>query len=124
MKKSGILSVLVAGLLYACGGQLAIAAEQVKDKVAKTVSTTSHSSSEKQLQQQEALKVEEKGKVNINTASAEELAKALNGIGVKKAQGIVEYREKHGAFTTVEQLQEVQGIGPVFVERNRNKLSY
>ncbi|MCC8372611.1 MULTISPECIES: ComEA family DNA-binding protein [Photorhabdus] len=124
MKKSGILSVLVAGLLYACGGQFAIAAEQVKDKVAKTVSTTSHSSSEKQLQQQEALKVEEKGKVNINTASAEELAKALNGIGVKKAQGIVEYREKHGAFTTVEQLQEVQGIGPVFVERNRNKLSY
>ncbi|MCT8343984.1 ComEA family DNA-binding protein [Photorhabdus kleinii] len=124
MKKSGILSVLVAGLLYACGGQFAIAAEQVKDKVAKTVSITSHSSSEKQLQQQEALKVEEKGKVNINTASAEELAKALNGIGVKKAQGIVEYREKHGAFTTVEQLQEVQGIGPVFVERNRNKLSY
>ncbi|EYU17259.1 ComEA family DNA-binding protein [Photorhabdus aegyptia] len=124
MKKSGILSILLAGLLYACGGQFAIAAEQVKDKVAKAASTTGHSSSEKQLQQQDALKVEEKGKVNINTASAEELAKALNGIGVKKAQGIVEYREKHGAFTTVEQLQEVQGIGPVFIERNRSKLSY
>ncbi|MBS9425269.1 ComEA family DNA-binding protein [Photorhabdus caribbeanensis] len=124
MKKSGILSILLAGLLYACGGQFAIATEQVKDKVAKAASTTGHSSSEKQLQQQDALKVEEKGKVNINTASAEELAKALNGIGVKKAQGIVEYREKHGAFTTVEQLQEVQGIGPVFIERNRSKLSY
>ncbi|KGM28493.1 MULTISPECIES: ComEA family DNA-binding protein [Photorhabdus] len=124
MKKSGILSVLLVGLLYACGGQFAIATEQVKDKVAKTANTTSNSSSEKQLQQQDALKVEEKGKVNINTASAEELAKALNGIGVKKAQGIVEYREKHGAFTTVEQLQEVQGIGPVFIERNRSKLSY
>ncbi|EQC01104.1 helix-hairpin-helix domain-containing protein [Photorhabdus temperata] len=124
MKKSGILSVLLAGLLYACGGQFAIAAEQVKDKVAKTASTTSNSSSEKQLQQPDALKVEEKGKVNINTASAEELAKALNGIGVKKAQGIVEYREKHGSFTAVEQLQEVQGIGPVFIERNRSKLSY
>ncbi|OCA56367.1 ComEA family DNA-binding protein [Photorhabdus namnaonensis] len=124
MKKSGILSVLLAGLLYACGGQFAIATEQVKDKVAKTANTTSNSSSEKQLQQQDALKVEEKGKVNINTASAEELARVLNGIGVKKAQGIVEYREKHGAFTTVEQLQEVQGIGPVFIERNRNKLSY
>ncbi|OWO79069.1 transporter [Photorhabdus luminescens] len=124
MKKSGILSVLLAGLLYACGGQFAIATEQVKDKVAKTASTTSHSSSEKQLQQQDALKAEEKGKVNINTASAEELARALNGIGIKKAQSIVEYREKHGAFTTVEQLQEVQGIGPVFIERNRSKLSY
>ncbi|MCW7760902.1 ComEA family DNA-binding protein [Photorhabdus luminescens] len=124
MKKSGILFVLLAGLLYACGGQFAIATEQVKDKVAKTASTTSHSSSEKQLQQQDALKAEEKGKVNINTASAEELARALNGIGIKKAQSIVEYREKHGAFTTVEQLQEVQGIGPVFIERNRSKLSY
>ncbi|MBS9436512.1 ComEA family DNA-binding protein [Photorhabdus noenieputensis] len=124
MKKSGILSILLAGLLYACGGQFAIATEQAKDKVVKTASTTGHSSSEKQLQQQDALKVEEKGKVNINTASAEELAKALNGIGVKKAQGIVEYREKHGAFTAVEQLQEVQGIGPVFIERNRSKLSY
>ncbi|OCQ52546.1 ComE operon protein 1 [Photorhabdus australis subsp. thailandensis] len=124
MKKSGVLSVLLASLLYVCGGQFAVAAEPVKDKLAKAVNTTNNSSSENQLQQQDASKVEEKGMVNINTASAEELAKALSGIGVKKAQGIVEYREKHGAFTTVEQLQEVQGIGPVFIERNRSKLSY
>ncbi|MDC9604876.1 ComEA family DNA-binding protein [Xenorhabdus griffiniae] len=62
--------------------------------------------------------------VNINTANAEELAKELNGIGAKKAQAIIEYREKYGPFTAIEQLQEVQGIGPIFIEKNRDKLTY
>ncbi|WP_237385532.1 ComEA family DNA-binding protein [Xenorhabdus sp. Sc-CR9] len=65
-----------------------------------------------------------KGSLNINIANAEELAKELNGIGVKKAQAIIEYREKYGPFTAIEQLQEVQGIGPIFIEKNRNKLTY
>ncbi|MBE8596333.1 ComEA family DNA-binding protein [Xenorhabdus sp. BG5] len=65
-----------------------------------------------------------KGVVNINTASTEELAKELNGIGAKKAQAIIEYREKYGPFTAIEQLQEVQGIGPIFIEKNRDKLTY
>ncbi|WP_338883228.1 MULTISPECIES: ComEA family DNA-binding protein [Xenorhabdus] len=62
--------------------------------------------------------------ININTANAEELAKELNGIGTKKAQAIIEYREKYGPFTAIEQLQEVQGIGPIFIEKNRDKLTY
>ncbi|MBD1227903.1 ComEA family DNA-binding protein [Xenorhabdus griffiniae] len=62
--------------------------------------------------------------VNINAANAEELAKELNGIGAKKAQAIIEYREKYGPFTAIEQLQEVQGIGPIFIEKNRDKLTY
>ncbi|AOM41143.1 ComEA family DNA-binding protein [Xenorhabdus hominickii] len=65
-----------------------------------------------------------KGSLNINTANAEELAKELNGIGAKKAQAIIEYREKYGPFTTIDQLQEVQGIGPIFIEKNRDKLTY
>ncbi|MEX9948707.1 ComEA family DNA-binding protein [Providencia rettgeri] len=60
--------------------------------------------------------------VNINQATAEELARKLNGIGKQKAQAIVEYREKYGAFNTVENILEVQGIGPAFLEKNRNKL--
>ncbi|PHM40049.1 hypothetical protein Xmau_02233 [Xenorhabdus mauleonii] len=62
--------------------------------------------------------------LNINTANAEELVKELNGIGVKKAQAIIEYREKYGPFTAIEQLQEVQGIGPIFIEKNRGKLTH
>lgn len=50
-------------------------------------------------------------KVNINTASAEELDDVLPGIGPTLAQRIVEYREKHGPFRSVEDLKNVSGIG-------------
>lgn len=60
--------------------------------------------------------------VNINTADAETLAKELNGIGVKKAEAIVEYREKNGAFKSVESLTKVKGIGLKTVEKNREEI--
>ena len=49
--------------------------------------------------------------VSINSASAEELSESLTGIGLKKAQAIVEYREQHGPFKTPEDLLNVKGIG-------------
>lgn len=58
------------------------------------------------------------GKVDINTASASELAAALNGVGEAKAQAIVDYRTEHGPFKSVEQLAEVRGIGLKTVEKN------
>ncbi len=57
--------------------------------------------------------------VDINSASAEELAAALPGIGPSKAQGIVRWRELHGPFRTVDQLLEVSGIGPRTLEKIR-----
>lgn len=63
----------------------------------------------------------ESGKVNLNTASINELT-ALKGIGEKKAQAIVDYREKQGKFTTVDQLADVSGIGPATLEANRNMI--
>lgn len=62
------------------------------------------------------------GQVSINQATAEELAAALNGVGLKKAQAIVSYREEYGNFTGVEQLKEVPGIGNALVERNLPRL--
>lgn len=50
------------------------------------------------------------GQVNINTASEEQLI-SLPGIGEKLARRIIEYRESHGAFATVEDLMNVSGIG-------------
>jgi competence protein ComEA len=58
--------------------------------------------------------------VNINTASAEALASALNGVGIAKAYRIVEYREAHGPFEAVDELSEVKGIGDALVTRNRD----
>jgi len=55
------------------------------------------------------------GPVNINTATADELD-ALPGIGEVIAQRIVAYRESHGAFTTVDDLAEVNGISDRMVD--------
>lgn len=62
------------------------------------------------------------GLVSINSASAQELAAALNGVGLKKAESIVGYREKYGPFTELEQLKEVPGMGSTLVERNLSHL--
>lgn len=50
------------------------------------------------------------GKVNLNTATLEQL-KGLTGVGEKKAQKILEYRQQHGQFKSVEELKNVNGFG-------------
>ncbi len=61
-------------------------------------------------------------RVSINHASAEELAAHLKGIGINKAKQIVDYREKYGAFTHIEQLKEVPGIGLVLYKQNEDAI--
>ncbi|MBR5497688.1 MAG: ComEA family DNA-binding protein [Clostridia bacterium] len=56
-------------------------------------------------------------RININTATVEELT-ALSGVGEKKAQAIVDYRNENGYFTSVEELTNVSGIGEKTLEKN------
>jgi len=55
-------------------------------------------------------------KVNINTATVDELA-TLNGIGKAKAEAIVAYRATNGNFTTITDLTKVKGIGDKIIEK-------
>ena len=59
--------------------------------------------------------------LNINTATADELDKQLNGIGPAKAKAIVEYREKNGAFKSVDDLASVPGIKMATVNKLREQ---
>lgn len=60
--------------------------------------------------------------VDINSADADTLALALDGVGMARAEAIVAYREEHGPFMRIEDLQQVSGIGPATLERNRERL--
>jgi competence protein ComEA len=59
------------------------------------------------------------GPVDINRADAATIAKELAGVGPSKAKAIVDYREKNGAFKSVDEVGKVKGIGPKMLERNR-----
>jgi competence protein ComEA len=63
------------------------------------------------------------GQVNINTADAEALAAAMDGVGVSKAHAIVAYRKANGPFRSVDDLTGVKGVGDKTVERNRDKVT-
>jgi len=60
--------------------------------------------------------------VNINTADAKTIADALNGIGLKKAEAIVQYRTEKGPFKAIEELANVPGIGEKTIEKNKADL--
>ncbi|PJD90758.1 MAG: competence protein ComEA [Legionella sp.] len=57
-------------------------------------------------------------KINLNHASAKELTHAIRGIGEKRAQAIVQYRQTHGQFKAITDLAAVHGIGQRFVQKN------
>lgn len=60
--------------------------------------------------------------VKLNSATAEELAEKLVGVGEVRAKEIVQYREEHGPFTSVEQLLEVKGVGMATLDKNRARI--
>ena len=62
------------------------------------------------------------GPVNINTADAETLAAELKGVGLSRAQAIVEYRDKQGPFSQPEDLLQVSGVGHRILKMNEGNI--
>ena len=117
--KHGIKALLIT-LSLTCAGmaQSAVAAEPVaKNQATQTKADASGAAQSKATQPAKA-NDDEGTRVSINSASAEDLARAMNGVGLKKAQAIVSYREEYGPFKTVDDLKQVPGMGSSLVERN------
>lgn len=62
--------------------------------------------------------------IDVNTATAQELDDALPGIGPSKAEAIVSYRNQHGAFNSLEDLDNVPGIGPKILKLIQNVVQF
>ena len=99
LKIAQLFSVFILGLILVGSPASRLHAEQTKaDDVSVIVSVT----------------------VNINSASVNDLAEALLGVGIKKAEAIVEYRDQNGPFTDKKQLLNVKGIGEATLRKNSN----
>lgn len=63
------------------------------------------------------------GKININTATVQQLNDGLDGIGAVMAQRIVDYRGQHGNFKSIEEIKNVSGIGDKTFEKIQNSIT-
>ncbi len=62
--------------------------------------------------------------VYLNTATAQELKERLIGVGQRRAEAIVAYRERVGDFRNDDELSQVRGIGPHVLSANKTRISY
>lgn len=61
--------------------------------------------------------------INVNTANQQQLT-SLNGVGVETAKDIIEYREAHGEFKSLEDFDKVKGIGSKLLEKNKERILF
>ena len=93
--------------------QMIIYVPKKGEAVAQSLETLQESAPAQQNQEE---------KINLNTATEAEL-QTISGIGAKKAQEIIRFRDEQGPFKTVEELKNVSGIGEKTVERLKDMLT-
>lgn len=109
-------------LLFALGGALCHSSVSAAPEPASTaVMQNAHPAAKPEAAAQPQQEQEQE-QVSINEATAEQLSTVMNGVGLKKAQAIVSYREQYGPFSAIQQLSEVPGIGNALIERNAARL--
>lgn len=101
-KKSKIFLYVVVFVLLVCGG-LAVERFEKDAFIMETVATEDYIPYESDLEESAD------GKININSASAEQLAN-LKGIGEKMSERIIKYRQDNGPFMSIEEIMKVSGI--------------
>ncbi len=69
-----------------------------------------------------AVSLAEPATVNVNAANASVIAEVLDGVGMSRAEAIVEYRQQHGAFADAYDLANVKGIGDRTIELNEDRI--
>ena len=116
-EKFGAVHIILLALTLAFVGALAFFAVRGQDPAAKDEYAVAV---ERSVSAEEI--APEKQPVDINTATAEELQQ-LMGIGPVLAQAIVDYREEHGPFESVDELLEVSGIGEAKLENIRGDVT-
>lgn len=62
-------------------------------------------------------------RIDLNTVDVAKLTGSFKGIGKKRAEAIIAYRDSHSGFKSIEELAEVKGLGQKFMEKNREKLN-
>lgn len=62
-------------------------------------------------------------KIDLNKADVNTLTGSFKGIGKKRAEAIIAYRDSHSGFKSIEEFAEIKGFGQHFVEVNREKLA-
>jgi competence protein ComEA len=62
--------------------------------------------------------------VNVNEADAATIADVLVGIGMSRARAIVQYREEHGQFSSLEDLANVSGVGDATLANNKDRIRF
>ncbi len=61
--------------------------------------------------------------LNVNTATAEQIAEAMNGVGTMKAEAIIKDREMRGPFKSLDEMSRVKGIGIATIDKNRENIT-